>query len=254
MRGLGQLSTADGRRLRVPAGFSAAVLSRELGLRRNIPAAQEALERADTEPLPLADLLAMVQRARDAGAWRLAGLQRYRRVVLPAMTPTQRTIVEAALAQAGTPYIWGGDWPTPQSPWGYQARGGFDCSGLVWWAFKGAPAAKAGGLGRDLGGRTADAMAWEAPRARVPLASLAPGDLVFYGSRGPRTGRGGVEHVAIALGNGWIVQSAGSRAGVSVSPLAGYWPSGIARARRPAVFGPPPVPAAPVPAAPPPAG
>jgi len=249
MRGLGRLSTADGVRLRVPAGFAAAVLTRELGLRRNVPAAQEWLERADAEPMPLADLLAMVTRARALEPWRLAGTAAYRDITLPAMTPVQRTVVEAALAQVGRPYVWGGDWPTPASPWGGQARGGFDCSGLVWWAFKGAPAASAAGAGRDLGGRTADAMAWEAPRGRVRLSALAPGDLVFYGARGPRTRRGGVEHVAIALGNGWIVQSAGSRAGVTVSSLTGYWPSGVTHARRPAALGAPPAAVPPVPAA-----
>jgi hypothetical protein len=38
--------------------------------------------------------------------------------------------------------------------------------------------------------------------------------------------------MAIALGDGWIVHSAGSRGGPSVSHLDAYWPSATAFARR----------------------
>lgn len=246
MRGLNMIHTADGRRLKVPAGFGAAVISRELGLRYNYPAADDALEHSDAEPMAVADLARMVSRARGVDEWRRQSLAAYRDITLPVMNRQQRTIVEAALAQTGMPYVWGGDWPTSASPWGAQAHGGFDCSGLVWMAYKGDAASAAINAGADLGGRTADQMAWERPSQRVPVAAVRPGDLIFFGSRGLHTRRGGVEHVGIALGNGWVVHSSGSRAGTSVSRLATYWPAGIAGARRPAVLGtptavPPPV-------------
>lgn len=246
MRGLNQIHTADGRRLKVPAGFGAAVLSRELGLRYNYPAADDALEHTDAEPMTVADLVRMIAKARSVDSWRVQALADYRTITLPTMSAAQRTVVEAALAQTGMPYVWGGDWPTTASPWGGQAHGGFDCSGLVWMAYKGAASSAAIGAGADLGGRTADQMAWERPAQRIPVAAAKPGDLIFFGAKGLKTPRGGVEHVGIALGNGWLVHSSGSRAGTSISKLATYWPAGIAGARRPAVLGAPSTAPAPV--------
>ncbi|MFN8109157.1 MAG: C40 family peptidase [Thermoleophilia bacterium] len=242
LRGLAGLHTADGTRFRLPAGFAAAVLVREMGLRHNYPADVEAVERSDAQPMHAADLMALVNGARTMDAGRLSALAAYRDIQLPDMGDAQRSAVQAALWQVGHPYVWGGDWPTTASPWGGQAAGGFDCSGLVWWAFKGAPRSQSLNLGGDLRGRTADDMAWEAPGRRVPLAQLAAGDLVFFGAAGPATKRGGISHAAISLGGGWIVQSSGSRAGVSVTWLAGYWTAGQAWGRRPVAMGAPPVP------------
>ena len=240
LRGLSRIHTADGRRLRIPAGFAPAVLTRELGLRVNYPFQNESLERHDAEPTTVADLVGMVGAARGLSSWRLGAAAVYRDVTLPDMGDTQRTVVEAALAQVGMPYIWGGDWPTPQSPWGGQAKGGYDCSGLVWMSFKGAARPASMRLGTDLLGRTADDMAWEAPRQKVRLANLAAGDLVFFGEKGPGTRRGGIGHVGIALGGSWMIHSSGSRAGTSLSRLDQYWTSGQAWGRRPASMGAPP--------------
>lgn len=237
LRGLAGIRTADGRRLRIPAGFAPAVLARELGLRVNYPAQHEAAERSDVQPVTVADLAGMVGAARGMSSWRIGALAAYRDVTLPVMTDAQRTVAEAALAQAGMPYVWGGDWPNARSPWGGQAVGGYDCSGLVWMAFKGAPKAAAARLGTDLLGRTADDMAWESPRQKLRLAELGPADLVFFGDRGPRTRRGLIGHVGISLGNGWMIHSSGSRAGTSLSRLDQYWTAGQAWGRRPGAIG-----------------
>jgi murein DD-endopeptidase len=153
------------------------------------------------------------------------------------MAPARRAVVQAALWQVGQNYVWAGDWPGPRSPWGAQAHGGFDCSGLVWWAFKGSVGPRQMELGRGLLGRTADAMAWERPAERAPVEALAPGDLVFFGPGGPKARRGSISHTGIALGNGWMVHSSGSRGGVSVSFLGTYWPSATAFGRRVAELG-----------------
>lgn len=240
LAGLARIGTADGARFATPPGFPAAVLARELRLRHNYPAADEALERPDAAPIRVADLVAMTDRARSLDLFARSAAARYRSIRLPVMSDAQRTVVQAAFTQVGMPYIWGGDWPTGSSPWGYQAQGGFDCSGLVWMAFKGDQRSAAAGLGDDLVGRTADAMAFEAPRERVALSAVAPGDLVFFGDRGMRTARGDISHVGMALGGRWMVHSSGSRAGVTISSLATYWTTGQARARRPAPFGTPP--------------
>lgn len=240
MRGLARISTSDGQRLRTPAGFPSAVLSRELGMRHNYPAYVDVLERSDDETMRLADLLGMVDRARTLSfADRSARAMQYRQVVVGAMSPAQRSVTEVALAQVGMPYVWGGESRTTSSPLDPQAHGGFDCSGLVWLAFAGSPEGQAAGTAPGIRSRTADRMAFENPAESMPVASLAAGDLVFFGDRGPRTRRGAISHVGIALGGGWMVHSSGSRAGVTVSSLGSYWTTGQARARRLGVFGPP---------------
>jgi hypothetical protein len=218
------LATEDGRRVPLPPNFGSEVLARELGLVHN--RRRDDLERAMREPVRLADLASMVDRARALTPEDLARVALFRGIRLPAMSAAQLAVVAAALSQVGQPYVWGGDWPTPRSPVGPQAHGGFDCSGLAWWAFARA------GLGDALSRRTADAMAWERPRARAPVAELGPGDLVFFGDRGMRARRGDLSHMGIVLGNGWMAQASGSRAGVSVTYLPEYWPEGQAFGRR----------------------
>jgi cell wall-associated NlpC family hydrolase len=237
-RGLMALATADGHRLRLPSAFGSEILARELGLVYNYPSPRDDLERGRGEPVHLADIVGKLDRARQVSSWTRQRLMRYRTIQLPAMSPQRLAVVQAAVAQVGQPYVWGGDWPGPRSPWGAQAHGGFDCSGLVWWAFKAAPGTSQMALGTDIVGRTADQMAFERPRERLPVAAAAPGDLVFFGPQGPKSKRGTIEHEGIALGNGWMIQSSGSRGGVSISFLEDYWPSATAFARRPAALGP----------------
>jgi cell wall-associated NlpC family hydrolase len=232
---LNTLHTDDGTRLPVPSGFGAQVLAAELGLRHNYPFSVEKLETATTAPMPLAELAGMVDGAMHLSSWQVGSVQNFAGIVLPNLTPNQRTVIVNALAQTGQPYIWGGTSPVSQWLWGSTYPGGFDCSGLVWWAFKLAPGTQ--GLGTDIVGRTADNMAWERPTQRVPISGLRPGDLVFFGPSGVRSPRGSISHVAISLGNGWIVQSTGSRDGVTVTHLTGYWDTGVAWARRPAAMG-----------------
>jgi hypothetical protein len=223
--------SAGGVRLRHRSDLPSEVLVRELGIRENRPTSQDGLERTGRETLFRTDLDGMVSRAAAVRDWDLQRVGRFREIALPAMGPRARVVVEAALRQVGQPYVWAGDAPTTRSAWGPQAHGGFDCSGLVWWSTKGDRRAAAAGAGREIGGRTADAMAWERPRDRIAAEDAAAGDLVFFGAKGPKTGRGAIEHVGIALGGGWMIHSAGSRGGPSISHLDDYWPSGVVFAR-----------------------
>ena len=234
--GLQALATGDGRRMPLPPNFASEILVREIGLVRNHR--RDDLERSLREPVRLGNLASMVDRARAITDEDRARLARFRDIRLAAMSPRRFAVVRAALRQVGQPYVWGGDWPGPRSPWGPQAHGGFDCSGLVWWAFKASVQGRSLELGRGLFGRTADAMAWERPRERTRIAELAPGDLVLLGERGRRSRRGSISHMGIALGDGWMVHSSGSRGGVSVSHLEDYWPEGQAFGRRVAELGP----------------
>lgn len=90
--------------------------------------------------------------------------------------------VDWALAQVGTPYVWGGETPGV----------GFDCSGLVQAAYK-------------VAGITLPRVAQDQYDATTKLAPddpLEPGDLVFFG--GSTTD---VTHVGIYIGNGQMVDA-----------------------------------------------
>lgn len=102
-----------------------------------------------------------------------------------------------ALAQRGTPYVWGGDGP---------AEGGWDCSGLTKAAY--------GEAGVELPRVAADQFG-AGPHTTTP-DDPAPGDLVFYGTPGA------IHHVGLALGNGVMVHAPHTGAVVEVSRIR--WP------------------------------
>ena len=202
---LGHLHTTNGNRFALPSGFAASVLVAELGLRHNYPLSGEHLATATGASLPLAELAGMIDGAIHLNSWQAAGVQRFAGIVLPNLTANQRTVIQNALTEVGRPYVWGGTSPAAQHLWGFNLPGGFDCSGLVWWAYKLGPGTAR--IGTDIVGRTADNMAWERPSERVALTARRPGDLIFFGAKGPKSARGGIVHVGIYLGNGSPAQS-----------------------------------------------
>ena len=175
VRALNTLHTANGLRLKVPAAFGQEVLAEQLGLRHNYPAQFDNLEANVSQPIAVADVAGMTSAAINLSPWQLSVMNRYSTIELPNETANQRTMIQAALAEVGMPYIWGGVVPNPQTLFGARVAGGFDCSGLVWWAFKLNPLSASDGLGNNIRGRTADNMAWEAPKQKVALNKLKPG-------------------------------------------------------------------------------
>jgi len=93
------------------------------------------------------------------------------------------TALRAAQTRQGLPYVWGAAGPSS-----------FDCSGLVEWSF-----AQAGVVMP----RVAADQARTGPA--VPVSQLEPGDLLFYHT--DPTAPGYISHVAIYLGNGWMIQA-----------------------------------------------
>lgn len=120
----------------------------------------------------------------------------------PPIPPALNAAIWAAATQVGVPYVWGGETPLPA------ATAGFDCSGLVQWAY--------GQAGIALP-RTAqeqhDAV------TPVPAAQAQPGDLVFWND-----GTTSVQHVAIYVGAGIVLEAPSTGSVVSYSPL---WPTGL---------------------------
>ena len=104
----------------------------------------------------------------------------------------QEAAVSYAESQIGTPYVYGGD--TPQT--------GFDCSGLVVWAY---------GLAGVVVPRVANDQWHDEPH--VALSDLVPGDLVFFGSGNY------ADHVGIYIGNSAMVDAPYTGADVRVDTI-----------------------------------
>ncbi|MBS0432500.1 MAG: C40 family peptidase [Proteobacteria bacterium] len=128
--------------------------------------------------------------------------------VPPPSPQTANDVLFRAIGLVGTPYRWGGN--TPQS--------GFDCSGLVDYVFR----TSAGVVLPRRSGQIADV---DAPR--VKSDRLAPGDLLFFGSRRH------VNHVAIYVGEGRFVHAPNTGGTVRLDQLDGdYWRSHFLYAKR----------------------
>jgi cell wall-associated NlpC family hydrolase len=219
--------------LRPPSRFGTEVVARLLGLRTNHPAAQDNLERLPSDPAPRAEAAYSAAQILRFSDWERQSVEEAAATFeLPAFTPWQRRVLTTAISFVGYPYVWGGESERTESPYGYQASGGFDCSGFAWRVFKVQSYPGAPKLPNVLRGRTAAAMAGEMPRRRrIKFEKLAPADLLFFGHGGRRAKAAQVDHMAIYLGNGWLVHS--SRYGVALAPLAGWYEQGLAWGRRP---------------------
>ena len=119
--------------------------------------------------------------------------------------------VQAAVSQLGVPYVFGGE----------QAGVGFDCSGLVQWAWSQAGVAIP---------RVTETQ-WPA-LTHVSLDALEPGDLLFYYNL---DGDDQVDHVVMYAGSGpygtdTVIQAPFTGATVSYSPI---FTEGLIGAARP---------------------
>ena len=110
--------------------------------------------------------------------------------------------------QARKPYIWGAQGPSA-----------FDCSGLVYAAYKSA------GLDYPNWGRLNAALYFVATK-RVPFSELLPGDLLFYSYDGSVQN---IHHISIYAGNGMMWEANSRKIGLIYSnmySIKGLMPSG----------------------------
>ncbi|MCQ6256490.1 C40 family peptidase [Pseudomonas sp. Q11] len=129
--------------------------------------------------------------------------------LVPVMTAkTSSNVLSRAVNVLGTPYRWGGSSPSK----------GFDCSGLVKYAFNDATF--------DLP-RTSNAMA-SGHGQKVDRKDLRPGDLIFFKLKSRR-----VNHVAIYLGNDRFIHAPRRGKSVTIDTLnKPYWNSHYVLAKR----------------------
>ncbi len=127
-----------------------------------------------------------------------------------AMSPKQSSdVLSRAVNVLGTPYVWGGSSP----------KKGFDCSGLVKYAFNDVADV-------DLP-RTSNAMA-QGHGVKVAKNDLKPGDLIFFNIKSRR-----VNHVAIYLGNDRFIHAPRRGKRVSIDNLSkAYWQKHYVVAKR----------------------
>lgn len=229
---LNGLRAADGWHPFVPNGFGTEQMVKAIGGRINAPWPADAWETWPGTPLKRASLAAEAYQLAHLPSWwrsSVTGLLAAR-TAMPAYSPLQKAVIGMAFRYANAPYVWGGTSPDPQSLFGYNVPGGFDCSGYVWWVLKlhtYTPAGQSPWSGNaTITARTTYDMARALPVSkRVPRSQLRPGDVVFWSSapNGVNTAYGTVYHAGIYLGNGWAINSHGDGDGVTVNSMASGW-------------------------------
>jgi cell wall-associated NlpC family hydrolase len=181
-----------------------AALLRDRGYARDLIATDRAARRVVLRALPLDLRQAALRRAargdraerRGTGvasplvalATGRAGLPALPRAVRSEPSGIGAVALAYALTQVGTPYRSAGESP-----------GGFDCSGLLWWAF--------GQAGLEIPRSSSDIYD---DALRIPRRQAAPGDIVSFHGEG---------HVGLYLGGGLYVHSTRTGDVVRVSPL-----------------------------------
>lgn len=117
--------------------------------------------------------------------------------------------IAAAKTQLGVAYSWPGNAIAGQE---------FDCSGLVWWAYKQAGISIPRGQ-RMSNGRNSSMIGWalDSGRWTTNQANLQPGDLMFWGSSVNNT-----THVGMYIGNGQMIHA--NWGGVEIA--SAYYSSG----------------------------
>jgi hypothetical protein len=219
--------------LRPPARAGTETVARLLKLRYNHPAAYDHRELRPSDAVTRAETAYSLARVLQLSEDAISSVQELADAwTLPRLSEWQRRVLTRAVRFVGFPYVWGGTSERPHAPFGVPTRGGFDCSGFVWRVYKLERFAGAPQLARTLRGRTTYAMSGEMRRAdRITVTKLAPGDVVFFGDRGPRSHPSEVGHMGIYVGGGWFVHSSGQ--GTTLAPLSGWYAETFAWGRRP---------------------
>lgn len=114
---------------------------------------------------------------------------------------TANEIVVHAHNLIGTPYVWGGSTPAQ----------GLDCSGLLYWIQRTA--------GSEVGRLTASS--YSKLGTKIPIGQQKVGDFLFFGTP--------VTHCAIFIGNGYMIESRGSRKNTASNPGIGVVKSLVTR-------------------------
>jgi cell wall-associated NlpC family hydrolase len=151
--------------------------------------------------------LALLEEARANEATKVTGQSRVWRAGGPTGVSSSRTTeamrskaVEFAKRQvlAGKPYVWGDEGPNS-----------FDCSGLVYAAYKSA------GLGWPNWDRLNSSLYYRYIK-QIPLSEMEPGDLLFYSYDGSTSK---IHHISIYAGNEMMWEARSTKSGLKYSNI-----------------------------------
>jgi cell wall-associated NlpC family hydrolase len=151
--------------------------------------------------------LAILEETRANEATKVTGQSKIWRTGGPTGAKSSRTTeaqrlkaVEFAKRQvlAKKPYVWGDEGPNA-----------FDCSGLVYAAYKYA------GLGWPIWDRLNSGLYYTYTK-QIPLAEMQPGDLLFYSYKGTIST---IHHITIYAGNGMMWEARSTKTGLRFSDI-----------------------------------
>lgn len=151
--------------------------------------------------------LAILEETRATEATKVTGQSKIWRTGGPTGAKSSRTseaqrlkAVEFAKRQvlAKKPYVWGDEGPSA-----------FDCSGLVYAAYKYA------GLGWPIWDRLNSGLYYTYTK-QIPLADMQPGDLLFYSYKGTIST---IHHISIYAGNGMMWEARSTKSGLRFSNI-----------------------------------
>ena len=125
----GKWEPNDGWKTGAPGYLPWEVAARQLGLRYDHP--DDKLELFPKQAMPRGEMAYTLHAALNLSTWQIASLCSFDTVTLPPLSARQKQVVAFALDYVGYPYVWGGEWDGKDSPYGWQAHGGFDCSGFA---------------------------------------------------------------------------------------------------------------------------
>ncbi|HEY7282208.1 MAG TPA: NlpC/P60 family protein [Actinomycetota bacterium] len=229
--GANKIHTTDGYVFKHGPTFGTRLIGAVLGLRYD-HSENVALNVGPSSKLNRAEVAYSLYRAYvidTSQTWEKNSVQIYKTIHLGPVPVAFRPVVEYGMRFVGYPYIYAGEWYM-KSPPGYccgsQPRGGFDCSGLMWWVLRAGdslynaaryhPAYK----GYVLNERSSNDMSHAISKtARVPFDKAKAGNLLFYDSNHDGT----IDHVDLFLGWGWALDSGSN--GVTITRVAdpGSW-------------------------------
>ena len=153
--------------------------------------------------------LAILEEARSIEAGKVKGQAKIWKTGGPNGKSTSRTTesqrlkaVEFAKKQvlANKPYVWGDEGPNS-----------FDCSGLVYAAYKYA------GLGWPIWDRLNSGLYYTYTK-QIPLSEIQPGDLIFYSYKGTIST---IHHMSIYAGGGMVWEARSTKSGLRYSDMYG---------------------------------
>lgn len=143
--------------------------------------------------------------------WPLATEALMAEMTSPRVEATVHKVIQRLKLQLGKPYVWGGQTPDQ----------GFDCSGLIYYAYNKL-------LSQKLP-RTANGMFQDQRLKRISQRQLQRGDLVFFSIKSQDR----ADHVGVYLGDGQFIEAPRTGLNIRISQLTdNYWQDHFLGAKR----------------------